>query len=925
MSLRLSFHSFAFASVAFALALGACSPNDGTDPPGGAAGSGGTGGVVEAGSDAADAPLDTAADTQAEAGDASPDADAAHDVYVEPECAAATDCPGTDGDCQTRACREGTCAMDYIADGTALPAQTPSDCLRVVCDGAGATRSVPDDADLADDALECTVDTCSGGTIVHTPRDVGTACTQGGGKHCDATAACVECTTGSQCGSLVCGDDAKCASPTCADGVKNQDEADVDCGGAVCGRCALGKTCKVAGDCTLGFCTKDTVSGSLFCTEACGITCGAACLPSTCGDGACSLSETCGTCPADCGACVAGCGDGVVDAAAGEECDDGNMNAADFCTTSCTFATVKVNTGAASALQQASARVLGDATIAFAWSEQAGASYDVALRRFTAAGRPIDAASFTANATTANDQLAVGVVDVGDGSFDALWLTGSSVKNLVGRRFLNNCTGSSPMTGDTLLSGTSFYPLDVASVTVGATSTGLLVAWTSGAIAAPTDASGTAALVQRFKLLGGLVDPDLSQLNQATPGDQNVHGAALLQGGSTVVVWTDSAADGNGTAVRARLVGADGQPTGSDLALNAVTTGDQRDPVVAALPGGGFVAAWTDASSGSKNAVFRRFDAAGAPVDASEQGAAAVTAGYQVPTSIAANAAGHVAIVWSDGAGCESSCSSDDVRARVFDTVGRPLSAADLVPGGSTAGYQGGGRVVALATGDFLVTFLSGAGSTGASVNLYASAVSGRGCGDLDVDMANCGACGTACAPGGACTSGTCVCPGAVPLVCGGVCADLEVDTANCGGCGNKCSTGATCMSQTCICLPMPTGLGCHGVCVDTALDAQNCGACDNVCSETSDTCTASVCGCGAGSPCTGGQVCTAGSCGCPSGLTPCGGACVDTTSDALNCGDCGVGCTQTSDTCTASVCTCGAAPACDVGVTCSGSFCQVP
>ncbi len=38
--------------------------------------------------------------------------------------------------------------------------------------------------------------------------------------------------------------------PTCFDGIKNQDETDVDCGGAICiGRCAIAKTCNVNNDC----------------------------------------------------------------------------------------------------------------------------------------------------------------------------------------------------------------------------------------------------------------------------------------------------------------------------------------------------------------------------------------------------------------------------------------------------------------------------------------------------------------------------------------------------------------------------------------------------------------------------------------------------------------------------------------------------
>ncbi len=41
---------------------------------------------------------------------------------------------------------------------------------------------------------------------------------------------------------------------TCSDGIKNQDETDVDCGGS-CGGCASGKSCDTASDCLADYCT----------------------------------------------------------------------------------------------------------------------------------------------------------------------------------------------------------------------------------------------------------------------------------------------------------------------------------------------------------------------------------------------------------------------------------------------------------------------------------------------------------------------------------------------------------------------------------------------------------------------------------------------------------------------------------------------
>ena len=40
----------------------------------------------------------------------------------------------------------------------------------------------------------------------------------------------------------------------CADGVRNGDESDIDCGGSVCTRCAIGKSCTRPADCASGAC-----------------------------------------------------------------------------------------------------------------------------------------------------------------------------------------------------------------------------------------------------------------------------------------------------------------------------------------------------------------------------------------------------------------------------------------------------------------------------------------------------------------------------------------------------------------------------------------------------------------------------------------------------------------------------------------------
>ncbi|WAS90494.1 hypothetical protein [Nannocystis punicea] len=104
-------------------------------------------------------------------------------------------------------------------------------------------------------------------------------------------AACSPCADGQQCGqdsdcevaSCVGG---VCVAPSCEDLVKNADETDVDCGGPTCPACGDGLACADATDCTSGVCTDGM------------------CAPASCGDGVLNQDET----DVDCGgATCTGC------------------------------------------------------------------------------------------------------------------------------------------------------------------------------------------------------------------------------------------------------------------------------------------------------------------------------------------------------------------------------------------------------------------------------------------------------------------------------------------------------------------------------------------------------------------------------------------------------------------------------------------
>ena len=106
-------------------------------------------------------------------------------------CNTASQCPGSDTDCQTRTCVSNACGLSNTPSGTAVPTQTAGDCREVQCDGSGGTTNATKDSDVPVDGNQCTDDVCTTGTPSNPPLGAGTSCTQSGGTTCDGAGVCV--------------------------------------------------------------------------------------------------------------------------------------------------------------------------------------------------------------------------------------------------------------------------------------------------------------------------------------------------------------------------------------------------------------------------------------------------------------------------------------------------------------------------------------------------------------------------------------------------------------------------------------------------------------------------------------------------------------------------------------------------------------
>ncbi|CAF1437541.1 unnamed protein product, partial [Rotaria sordida] len=141
---------------------------------------------------------------------------------------------------------------------------------------------------------------CSDGILNQGEADVdcGGPCAPGKtceiGQHCNVS---TDCTSGT------CNSSNQCDGPSCTDGILNQGEADVDCGGPCTPirTCEIGQHCNVSTDCTSGICNSTNQCDGPSCSDGilnqgeADIDCGGPCAPGkTCEIGQhCNVSTDC--------------------------------------------------------------------------------------------------------------------------------------------------------------------------------------------------------------------------------------------------------------------------------------------------------------------------------------------------------------------------------------------------------------------------------------------------------------------------------------------------------------------------------------------------------------------------------------------------------------------------------------------------------
>lgn len=219
------------------------------------------------------------------------------------------------------------------------------------------------------------------------------------------------------------------------------------------------------------------------------------------------------------------------------------------------------------------------------------------------------------------------------------------------------------------------------------------------------DTSSSAVRGQILDSNGAAVGPEFL-INQNTAGRQYPADIAATASGGFIVTWTDDTGDGSGSAVKARIYDALGNPLGAEILVNTITGDHQWQPWIEVLPSGNFVVSWTHRSGDSSlyGVKAQIFDSTGAKLGAEFQ-VNTTESSYQVSYEITALVSGGFVITFDDFSHLNGDSSRYSVRGQIYDDAGNRVGGEFLV-NTTTTNDQGGPYVAALAGGGFVVAWM---------------------------------------------------------------------------------------------------------------------------------------------------------------------------------------------------------------------------
>ena len=252
-----------------------------------------------------------------------------------------------------------------------------------------------------------------------------------------------------------------------------------------------------------------------------------------------------------------------------------------------------------------------------------GNGLGVVFQRFNADGT-LAGGEVVANNLTAGSQFNQDVAVLDDDRFVVTWqspsTSGSGDGNgdgILARIF--DATGA-PVAGQFVVNTETVSTQGVPAITH-LNDGGFLITWESFSSGGTADGNAYGIFGQRYDASGAAVGGEF-QINTSTRSNQREVDVAVLEDGNLIVTWTDDVADLSQGGVFATIIAADGTPVTDEFRVNDQRISTQNTPSVAALDTGGFVIAWTDfnGTDGSGQGVFaQQYNAAGARIDSQFQ------------------------------------------------------------------------------------------------------------------------------------------------------------------------------------------------------------------------------------------------------------------------------------------------------------------
>jgi len=208
------------------------------------------------------------------------------------------------------------------------------------------------------------------------------------------------------------------------------------------------------------------------------------------------------------------------------------------------------------------------------------------------------------------------------------------------------------------------------------------------------------------------------------PGDQVFPAAAIGPTGG-ILVWQDNSVTKTGVRIRAERLDSGLVGISSFLASSvakAATTGDQEKPQVAMLNNGGAVVVWQGGKHGFQR-IFARFIGPDGKFLKQDVRVSAYPKYHQIDPHVATLANGTVVIVWaSDG----QDGSRQGVFARLFSPAGKALG-PEFQVNQYTLNNQRTPSIAALASGNFVIAWVSELQRSSSAIDVYARLFAGSG------------------------------------------------------------------------------------------------------------------------------------------------------------------------------------------------------